>query len=239
MKALITGANSLVNRALLERLVKLKYEVVAHYHRDNDITAELKKAHPKVTFVQADFADLKSVADFLKQATSHGPYEVIINAATYYAEKTGWQPQLDWEEWQRTFAINTTAYGMVLARADQLMKQGVIINISSIAARPYMAELQFSMYGASKAAVDSLTMAYAKRWSPAIRVAGIAPGWVRSAWNINMPAAVMRKRIKPQLTQKWVEPEEIADLAEAVIKNGSINATTLHIDGGLGAPIVN
>jgi hypothetical protein len=44
--------------------------------------------------------------------------------------------------------------------------------------------------------------------------------------------------IKPALTRKFVEPREIADLMEVVIKNESINATTLVIDGGLGAPII-
>ncbi len=37
MKALITGSNSLVNQALLAKLVEIGYEVVAHYHTENEI----------------------------------------------------------------------------------------------------------------------------------------------------------------------------------------------------------
>ena len=43
MKALITGANSLVNLSLLKKLVRLDYEVTAHYHSDNEITKQIKR----------------------------------------------------------------------------------------------------------------------------------------------------------------------------------------------------
>jgi hypothetical protein len=48
----------------------------------------------------------------------------------------------------------------------------------------------------------------------------------------------VKKIIPPQLTHKLIEPDEIADLMETVITNKSINATTLAIDDGLGAPII-
>lgn len=238
MKALITGANSLVNKAILAKLIDMGYEVTAHYHSENDITKELKAKYPKVHFLQADLA---SKADFLKlmEQSMDGKYDVIVNAAVYYAEASDWKVQQDWDEWQKTFAINTTAAGVVMAHADMAMnKGGVIVNISSTYGQKYMGDTQFTMYGASKAALDSLTINYAKKWSPDIRVVGIAPGWVKSAWNKDMSKEDIENMIKPQLTHKLIEPEEIADLMETVIKNKSINATTLVIDGGLGAPIV-
>ncbi len=238
MKALITGANSLVNKALLAKLVEMGYAVTAHYHSDNDITKELKRQFRDVRLIQADFADKTSFLKFVEQSMDD-KYDVLVNAAVYYAEAKDWKVQQDWDAWQKTFAINTTTPGVLMAHADMaLAKGGVIVNISSIFGEPYMSETQFAMYSASKAALNSLTMTYAKRWSPDIRVVGIAPGWVKSAWNKDMTEKEIDRMISPQLTHKLVEPEEIADLMETVIKNGSINATTLVIDGGLGAPIV-
>lgn len=238
MKALITGANSLVNKALLAKLVAMGYEVTAHYHSENEITKELKQAYPAVRFLQADFADKKSFLQFVKRAMD-GKYDVLVNGAVYYAEADSWKPQLDWDEWQKTFAVNTTTAGVLMAHADMAVnKGGVIINISSTYGQTYMGETQFAMYGASKAALDSLTVGYAKRWSPDIRVVGIAPGWVKSAWNQDMTAKEVQDMIAPQLTHKLIEPEEIANLMETAIKTNSINATTLIIDGGLSAPIV-
>lgn len=238
MKALVTGANSLVNRALLDKLVGMGYDVTAHYHTDNDLAKELKAKYPKVRFIQADFASKDSFLEFVHEAMD-GKYDVLVNAAVYYSEADDWKPQLDWDAWQKTFAINTTTAGVLMAHADMaLNKGGVIVNISSTYGQPYMGDTQFTMYSASKAALNSLTMNYAKKWTPDIRVVGIGPGWVKSAWNKDMSEKEVQAMISPQLTHKLVEPEEIADLMEAVINNKSINATTLIIDGGLGAPIV-
>ncbi|MEK7471626.1 MAG: SDR family oxidoreductase [Patescibacteria group bacterium] len=238
MKALITGANSLVNLSLLKKLVRLDYEVTAHYHSDNEITKQIKKDFPKVSFVQADFSDKASFLKFIEQ-TMNQKYDVLVNAAVYYAEADDWKPQQDWDAWQKTFAVNTTVCGVLMAHADMFINNGgVVVNISSTYGQTYMGDTQFTMYSASKAALDSMTMSYAKRWSPNIRVVGLAPGWVKSAWNKDMSEEDVKKMIPPQLTHKLIEPEEIADLMEAVIKNKSINATTLTIDGGLGAPII-
>ncbi len=238
MKALITGANSMVNKAMLAKLVSMGYDVTAHYHSDNDLTKEVRAEYPNVRFIQADFSDKSSFMEFFKQVSGE-KYDVLVNAAVYYAESDSWESQKDWDEWQKTFAANTIAAGMLMAHAETLLnKSSVVVNISSTYGQPYMADTQFAMYSASKAALDSLTVNYAKKWSPDIRVVGIAPGWVKSSWNKDMSDAEITDMITPQLTHKLIEPEEIAGLMEAVINNRSINATTLVIDGGLGAPII-
>jgi dihydromonapterin reductase/dihydrofolate reductase len=239
MKAFITGANSLVNRAMLAKLVAMGYDVTAHYHTENDLTKELKAQYRGVRFVQADLSDKASFLKLMKTSMDH-KYDVLVNAAVYYTERNNWKAQQDWDNWQKTFAVNVAAAGVLMAHADTTMhKGGVVINISSTYGQKYMGDTQFTMYAASKAALDSLTMNYAKKWSQHIRVVGIAPGWVRSSWNKDMSEKDAQKLLSSgQLTGKFVEPEEIADLMEQVIQNGSINATTLVIDGGLGAPII-
>jgi NAD(P)-dependent dehydrogenase (short-subunit alcohol dehydrogenase family) len=240
MKALLTGANSLVNKELLQKLVDMGYDVTAHYHNDNDITAEVRKAHLNVRFIQADFSDQDSFMKFIEQAMD-GKYDVLVNAAVYYAEAADWKVQQDWAAWQKTFAINTTTAGVLMAHADlSLNDGGVIVNISSTYGQTYMGDTQFTMYGASKAALDLLTENYAKRWhSKGIRVVGIAPGWVRSAWNKDMSADDIKAMVSADhLVTKLIEPQEIADLMEQLIKNNGINATTVVIDGGLSSPIV-
>jgi len=238
VKALLTGANSLVNQALLAKLLDMGYEVTAHYHTDNELTKELQKKYPQVRFIQADFAHKDSFLNFVHQAMD-GKYDVLVNAAVYYAEANSWEVQLDWDQWQKTFAINTTTAGVLMAHADMaLNKGGVVINISSTFGQEYMGQTQFAIYGASKAALNSLTATYAKKWAPDIRIVGIAPGLIKSAWNKDMSQEAVHERIKPQLTGALIQPEEIANLMEVVITTKSINATTLIIDGGLGAPIV-
>lgn len=240
MKALLTGANSLVNKALLEKLIAMGYEITAHYHSDNEITKELKEKYPKVRFIQADFSNSDSFMQFIEQSMD-GKYDVLVNAAVYYAEAEDWKPQQNWDEWQKTFAINTTTAGVLMAHADvSLNEGGVVINISSTYGQDYMGDTQFTMYGASKAALDLLTKNYAKKWhTQKIRVVGLAPGWVRSAWNKDMSKEQIDEMLAPEhLITELVEPDDIATLMGEVIKNKSINATTLVIDAGLSSPII-
>src|SRR5690349_13240543 len=121
MKALLTGANSLLNKVLLQKLIDLGYEVVAHYHSDNEIATEMKNTFSQVKFLQADFSTEQGFTEFQKQVTELGKYDVMVNGAVYYAEANSWEPQLNWNEWQKSFAINTISAGMIMSHADQLV----------------------------------------------------------------------------------------------------------------------
>ncbi len=237
MKALLTGANSLVNGAMLDELIEMGYLVTAHYHRENEITERLKKAYPKVEFVQANFEVQSEFEKFLKDIKSNETFDVIVNGAVYYAEAENDKNQQEWSEWQKTFAVNTTACGMLMAHARDLMNEGVIINISSTYSQKYMGDTQFTMYGASKAALDLLTENYAKKYYPNIRVVGIAPGWVKSAWNRDMSDVEIKEMVEPNRT-KLIEPKNIALLMRQLIENQDINATTVLIDSGLSSPVL-
>jgi len=121
MRALITGVNSLVNKSLLAKLVDMGYEATAHYHSENDITKELKKQYKNVTFMAADFADKDSFLNFCGTSMANGKFDVIVNAAVYYAEANDWKSQQDWDAWQKSFAINTAVPGILMAHADLTM----------------------------------------------------------------------------------------------------------------------
>lgn len=240
-KALITGANSVFNQALLQKLVNMGFQVVAHYHRDNNLTKDLKKQFVEVEFVQADFTDETSFKSFYGHVIEKAPFDVIVNAAVLYKEADGdWRDrQSEWQSWADTFAANSIVPALLMANADKLLSaRGVVVNISSAMGQPQLGEMEFNMYGASKSALDFMTHTFAKRWSPERRVVGIAPGWVRSAWNQNMDPDVLASIVKHQLTHKLVEPEEIANLMQTIIENPNINATVLTIDGGYSAPII-
>lgn len=241
-KGLITGANSLVNMVLLEKLIQMEYEMVVQYHRDNEITQEIKDKYPHCVFLQADFADQTSIQQFIGAAADQGPYDVIVNGAVTYngASDDQWQEeQKNWNLWMNTFSVNTTTPALIMAQADTLLNQdGVIINISSAMGQPQFSTDQFAMYCSSKSALDALTSSFAKRWATKYRVVGIAPAYIRSAWNKNMDTESTQTLLQDHLTQKFIEPEEIADLMEAIIANPSINATTILIDGGYSSPII-
>jgi len=236
MRALITGANSHVNKVLLQKLIDLGYDSVAHYHSDNALTAELRKLDG-VTLLQGNLDTKEGVEKFIADAKAAGPFDVIVNATACFMEGSGPDAQKTYDTWQTVFSVDTIAAGLIMADADTLVNDdGVIVNISSIMGLSNFGSPQLTIYSACKAALDSLTATYAKRWAPRIRITGIAPAYIRSAWNKDMDAATHAYLLRDHLTQRFVEPEEIADLMETVIKNPSINATTIAIDGGYSAP---
>jgi dihydromonapterin reductase / dihydrofolate reductase len=238
MKALVTGSNSLVNRVLVDKLVAMGYEVLGHYHSENELTTELKQLGT-LKLIQADFSDPASITSFIETIEKAGPFDVIVNGAVCYAEADGWDAQFDYDNWQQTFSINTTVPGMIMARADAVVADyGVVVNISSIMGMANFGDMQFAMYGASKAGLDLLTSTYAKRFAPRIRVVGIAPAYVHSNWNKDMTEEDLQDVVRDHLTRRLIEPAEIADLMEALITNPSITAATIPIDGGYSAPII-
>lgn len=238
MKALITGANSLLNEALLKRLVDMGYETVAHYHSENDITARLKQAFSDVKFVQADFDDEASFSKFLDKMIELAPFDIVVNGAVYYPEADDHvAAQSDRKTWQKAFAINVTSCGLILSQADKLVPKGVVVNMSSVNGVKHMGDIEYLIYSATKSALDSLTLTYAKVWTPNIRVVGIAPGQVKSAWTKDKSPQEIENILRNQMANKLIEPAEIADLMETMIKNPSINAVTYLIDGGYSVPL--
>lgn len=239
MRALITGVNSLVNKVLLEKLLDMGYEVTAHYHTDNELTKELKGKFPKVKFIQADFSNKESFLNFINKVMTT-KYDLLVNACAYHPEIKDWKVQQDFDIWQKAFAINTTTAGVLMAHGDiSINEGGVIINISSVYFQPHMSEMNHTIYSATKAALSSITTAYAKRWAKnKIRVVAIAPGYIESGWNKDLSEEDKVDTLNDVLTKEWIQPSEVANLMETIIKNKSINATTIVIDGGLSAPII-
>lgn len=236
MRALVIGANSHVNKILLEKLIDMGYDCVGHYHSDNELTAELRKKQ-NVQLLQGSLDTQVGVEQFINDIGKLKPFDVIVNASASFIEGSDPAAQRNYEIWQKVFSVDTITAGLVMANADKLVNDGgVIINISSIMGVSNLGSLQLTIYSACKAALDSLTATYAKRWAPRIRVAGIAPAYIRSSWNKDLDEATHAYLLRDHLTRRFVEPEEVADLMETIIKNPSITATTIALDGGYSAP---
>ncbi|MFT5032726.1 MAG: NAD(P)-dependent dehydrogenase (short-subunit alcohol dehydrogenase family) [Bacteroidia bacterium] len=108
---------------------------------------------------------------------------------------------------------------------------GSIINISSSGAlRP---RPQFAPYAASKAALNTLTEAFAQEFAPTVRVNTISPGTFRTdiakAWPADLEAKV------PAAMGRYGEPAEIVSTALYLASDASsyTTGTMIRVDGGL------
>ena len=113
------------------------------------------------------------------------------------------------------------------------MKEGKILNISSIYAEDKTAWQGKAGYAASKAAVNNLTRTFAKQLAPSILVNAIAPGYVDTeSWD-EFPKEVKERSKAEQLIERMINPSEIADMAVAIIKNDAMTGEVVVVDGGL------
>jgi NAD(P)-dependent dehydrogenase (short-subunit alcohol dehydrogenase family) len=122
---------------------------------------------------------------------------------------------------------------MTTADADGVVHGGSIINVSSIAStRPSANEV---VYGAAKAAVNSLTMGLAKTYGPHVRVNCIVPGPfltdISKAWD--MEQFEQRAKVGYAL-QRGGLPHEIVGAALYFASDASsyTTGTLLAVDGG-------
>jgi NAD(P)-dependent dehydrogenase (short-subunit alcohol dehydrogenase family) len=175
-KALVTGATSGLGRAIALQLARDGAEVVVH-GRDESRGAEtveaIRAAGGRARFAAADLSDPGQIKRLSQEA---GDIDILVNNAGFSA----WGPTADFAiaTFDAMFASNVRApFYLVAALAPGMAARGTgsIINISSMAGRLGLSG--GAAYGATKAALASLTQAWAAEFSPhGVRVNAVAAG---------------------------------------------------------------
>lgn len=177
--ALVTGATSGIGRATAEALAAAGHEVVVSGRdaaRGGEVVDAITAAGGSARFVAADLADR---ADVRRLAAAAGDVDVLVNnAGVFPFAATHETTDSDLDE---AFAVNVTApFTLVAALAPGMAARGTgaVVNVSTMVASfglPGMAA-----YGASKAALELLTKAWAAEYGPqGVRVNAVAPGPTR------------------------------------------------------------
>jgi NAD(P)-dependent dehydrogenase (short-subunit alcohol dehydrogenase family) len=174
--ALVTGATSGLGRAIALQLARDGASVVVHgrdAQRGADTVAAITAEGGTARFVAADLADAAAIDGFAAQV---GDVDVLVNNAG----QSAWAPtaELGAEAFDAMFAGNVRApFLLVAAFAPGMAARGngAIINIGSMAGSIGLPG--GAAYGATKAAIASLTQGWAAEFSPlGVRVNTVAPG---------------------------------------------------------------
>jgi NAD(P)-dependent dehydrogenase (short-subunit alcohol dehydrogenase family) len=178
--ALITGGTSGIGRAVAERLASEGAEVTItgrDQARGHEVVAAVEAAGGRARFIAADLA---SFADVRRLAEATGDVDVLVNNAGVFPG--GPTDRMAEEAFDVTFDVNVKALFFLTAAIAPRMAakgSGSIINISTMAATIGMNGL--AVYGASKAAVESLTRAWTAEYAAqGVRVNTVAPGPTRT-----------------------------------------------------------
>lgn len=181
--AVVTGGARGIGLALAEAMLGFgaRRVVVADINdQDLDQVAErLNRTHAaKVLAVHCDVTNEQQVQDLIARAAEFGDGQVDLLFNNAGAGFAGAFEQISNQDWERAFALNFygALYGiravLPLMRAQG---DGHIINVvSGIAFAPMPLQ---SMYAATKAALNSLTLSLrAELWDDGIRLTSATPG---------------------------------------------------------------
>ncbi len=173
--ALVTGATSGLGHAIALRLAADGADVVVHgrnAERGAETVATIADAGGSARFIAADLSD---PADITRLAGDAGDIAVLVNNAGF--SLFGPTADIAAERFDALFASNVRAPFLLVAAIGPAMASrgaGSIVNVSSMAGRIGLNGA--AAYGASKAALESMTRAWAVEFSPTVRVNAVAAG---------------------------------------------------------------
>ena len=182
--AVVTGASKGIGASIAEHLAAEGASVVVNYATSkaaaDGVVARVKQAGGKAIAVQGDVAKLEDIEKMFGEAKKvFGKVDILINnAGTYeFAPLEKISP----EHIKRHFDLNVTGLLLTTREAVQLMDSGggSIVNIGSFVGTMPVPEA--SVYSASKAAVDAITISLSRELGPRkIRVNSLNPGMVET-----------------------------------------------------------
>jgi NAD(P)-dependent dehydrogenase (short-subunit alcohol dehydrogenase family) len=229
--ALVTGATSGIGRATALRLARDGWEVVVHGRnpeRGAGVVQEVEAHGGRARFVAADLNDLAAVRTLIDEV---GPVDVLVNNAG--ASWFGPTADLDGATFDDLFDGNVrSAYFLVAGLAPGMAQRssGSIINLASMAGQVGLDG--GAAYGATKAALSSMTRSWAAEFSPrGVRVNAVAAGPVFSTPE---KAPLIEQLGKTTLLGRGAQVEEIAEVIAFLASDRAsyVTGATLAADGG-------
>ena len=232
-RALITGGTSGIGSATAGSMAASGAEVILT-GRDQalreQVVAEIQQADGRARFLAAELTEIDEVGRVADEA---GAVDVLVNCAGFYAVAA--TSDMDPATFDRHFAVNVKApFFLVGALAPGMASRGggVIINVSTMVAS--FGQPGMSAYGASRAAVELLTKAWAAEYGPqGIRVNAVAPGPTRTP-AMEPVMAMAEELVKTIPLGRVAEIHELSDVITflATPAAGYINGAIIHVDGG-------
>ncbi len=230
-QALVTGATSGIGRATALRLGRDGWHVVVHGRnpeRGEAVVRAIEAEGGRARFVAADLNDLAAVRALVDAVDE---VDVLVNNAG--ASWFGPSADLDEAAFDDLFDGNVrSAYFLVATIAPAMAERssGSIINLASMAGQIGLAG--GAAYGATKAALSSMTRSWAAEFSPrGVRVNAVAAGPVYSTSD---KAPLIEQLGKATLLGRGAQVEEIAEVIAflASEKASYMTGATVAVDGG-------
>lgn len=242
--ALVTGASRGIGAATAIELAKHGTKrVVLHYNGykqgAEETCAAVRAEGAECKIMQADLSTVDGIHGFIRDLKSAEPaIDVLINNAGHLIERA---KLLEMTEGLYDAVMNLNVKSMwfiTQAVVPHMIEQryGVVVNVSSIAARNG-GGAGATIYSAAKAAVSTITKGLAKELAPkGIRVNAVSPGTVDNYFHQKHSNREILDSVVAQTPAgRLGTNEEVADTILFLCSNASryTYGQTLEINGGM------
>ena len=233
----MTGASGGIGAALAPRLARAGADVAVAYGRRGEaaarIAAKVRGAGVRSYVVGGDLGSPALAAEIVAEVEhALGPIDILVANAGTVTVRT--LEDLTLDEWQNTLAVNLTAPFVQAQAVIPGMRErgfGRVLLISSVAA--FTGGVVGPHYAASKAGLIGLTHSLASRFArDGVTVNAIAPALIEGTEMLpgGPEADALKERIP---VGRLGRPEEVADIALAVLTNGYVTNQVIGVDGGI------
>lgn len=245
--ALITGSGRGIGRAIALHFASLGTDIVVNYFRNREPAEEtaqkINALGVRAEIVKANVGKMDDLENLISETEKlFGGLDILVsNAGSGYNRPIMEQRPKGWD-W--TMDINARAYLFLAQKAVPIMEKrggGSIVSISSPGSFRVLPE--YSVVGASKAAIEALTRYMAVEFGPKnITVNGVSPGIVATDalkhFDTMQDESVLDEVADQTPAGRIVTPEDVAAIVAFLCSPDAsmIRGQTIVADGGFTLP---
>jgi NAD(P)-dependent dehydrogenase (short-subunit alcohol dehydrogenase family) len=240
----ITGGSRGIGRAASLAAAARGFRVVVGYASNktaaDEVVSTIEAKNGKAIAVKCDVGSEADILALFKAADSFGTLGALVNNAGIVGPSMR-VDQMSAERIQRMMAVNVTGSFLCAREAVKRMstkhggKGGVIVNISSVAAKLGSANTYVD-YAASKAAIDTFTVGLGQEVAAeGIRVAAIRPGLIDTEIHASGGEPDRAHRLAHMVPMKRIgTADEIANAIVWLLSDEAsyVTSSILDVSGG-------
>lgn len=242
LTALVTGASRGIGAETAWGLASRGASVLIHYHSGHESAAQLVEricqSGGQASAVSADLSRSEGIhhlLDWLAQRPA--PVDILVNNAGSLIQRSRFL-EITEELWHRVLTLNLSSAFLISQAVLPAMVQrrkGVIVNISSVAAR-FGGGIGAVAYSSAKAALSTMTKGLAREFAPqGVRINAVSPGTIDTDYHAQFSTAQdLEAAAKATPLGRIGTSAEVADVVAFLCSEEArfIQGQTIEVNGG-------